>query len=314
MWETRATAKELHKYYVGKEHFDVEIAFFRGLSIKIISGGIKDKHNDSLETSVSRKDDTKYIAWVHSDFRKAIGYKNNFKTIEDVYNAYASFDNVVCVSQEAMIGFKEVIGDTNNLTTIYNMLPIENIKRKSEQLPEVSVHRAKLHLVLVGRLLDSAKGQKRLIDVVSRLHEEGYDISLALIGGGGDEQMLKNEIAVKKASSYITMTGNQMNPYPYIREADLLVCASYFEGYNLTVAEALILETPVLSTRCTGPCEILGNGKYGMIVDNSEKGIYNGLKQFVEEPDLLRFYKNKSSQRINFFDEKKILKQITNLF
>ncbi len=38
MWETRASANALYKYYVGNEKYDVEIGFFRGLSIKIISG------------------------------------------------------------------------------------------------------------------------------------------------------------------------------------------------------------------------------------------------------------------------------------
>ena len=39
MWETRASAEKLHQYYVGDEHYDVEIGFFRGLPIKIVSGG-----------------------------------------------------------------------------------------------------------------------------------------------------------------------------------------------------------------------------------------------------------------------------------
>jgi glycosyltransferase involved in cell wall biosynthesis len=328
MWETRASDCELYEYYIGKDHYDVEIAFFRGLPIKIISGGAEKKHNDFRRKSVCieknntdfseivvhRNTRTKHIAWVHTDFRKAAGYKNNFKSLEDVHSAYARFDKVVCVSREAQAGFREVIGDTNNLTTIYNLLPIEEIKKKAAQQPEVPVHRAKLHLVLVGRLLDSAKGQKRLIDVVSKLHEESVDISLALVGGGGDEQILKSEIAAKNASAYITMTGNQMNPYPYIKQADMLICASYFEGYNLTVAEALILETPVLSTDCTGPNEILDHGKYGMIVENSEEGLYKGIRTVAEHPQLLEELQEKAIARKDFFDEARVLKEITDLF
>jgi glycosyltransferase involved in cell wall biosynthesis len=329
VWETRSSPRKLHRYYIGKDHYDVEIAFFRGLPIKIISGGAgKKAQRFQQEIGVHRKNftpispkslcteksNTKHIAWVHNDFRKAVGYKNNFKSLEDVHSAYAKFDKVICVSQEAQAGFREVIGDTNNLTTIYNLLPVEEIKQKAEQQPEVLVYRAKLHLVLVGRLLDSAKGQKRLIDVVAKLHEEGLDISLALVGGGSDEQMLQNEIADKNSSAYITMTGSQMNPYPYIKQADMLICASYFEGYNLTVAEALILETPVLSTNCTGPNEILDHGKYGMIVENSEEGLYKGIRTVAEHPQLLEELQEKAIARKDFFDEARILKEITDLF
>lgn len=305
MWETRATPEQLYQYYIGEEKYDVEIGFFRGLPIKIVSGGVK---------KITETSERKHIAWVHSDFRWATGYLNNFKSMKNVFEAYEAFDSVVCVSEEARKGFVEVVGDTGNLTKIYNLLPVESIKEKAQELPTVSVPKNQLHLVLVGRLLDSAKGQKRLIDVVARLHDEGKSISLALVGGGADEQMLKEEIAIKDANDYITMCGKQMNPYPFIKDADVLVCASYFEGYNLTVAEALILGVPVLSTNCTGPNEILDHGKYGIIVENSEEGLYRGVKEVAESPELLDKMKRKANDRRAFFDEEKLLNQITDLF
>lgn len=328
MWETRASAEKLYKYYIGNEHYDVEIAFFRGMPVKIISGS--PRSNGKIFTTISRKSvgarseeqiDTDFnheivvrLAWVHTDFKYATGFQNNFKNMQQVYHAYKRMDKVVCVSNQAMEGFKEVIGDTENLITIYNMLPTDEIRKKADLKPKKVVHKSSFHIVLVARLLDSAKGQKRMIEVVHRLHEESHDISLALIGDGADEQILRELIHRYNAGDYIIMTGSQINPYPYIKEADLLVCASYFEGYNLTVAEALILGTPVLSTDCTGPNEILDYGKYGMIVENSEKGLYNGLKQFVDNPELLSEYREKALQRQDFFNEEKILKQITDLF
>lgn len=301
MWETRASAEKLHQYYVGDEHYDVEIGFFRGLPIKIVSGGMN-------------KEETKYLGWVHNDFRKADGYKSNFRSMENVREAYRKLDKIICVSQETQIGFKEIIGDTGNLCSIYNLLSVEDILLKAKQKPEVQINKEKFHAVLVGRLLDSAKGQKRLVEVVVRLHKMGYKISLAIIGGGADEKMIREEINKKNADSYISMCGKQMNPYPYIKEADLLVCASYYEGYNLTVAEALILGTPVLSTDCTGPKEILDYGKYGMIVENSTEGLYEGLKKIIESTELLLEYKKKAIARKKFFDEEKILNEITDIF
>ena len=300
LWETRTSAKKLYQYYVGDEHYDVEIAFFRGRAVKIISGSTNKK---SIK-----------IAWVHNDFRYASGYNANFHDLNQVYEAYRRMDNVVCVSSQAREGFIEVIGDTENLFTIYNMIPVKEILEKSKEAPRIRVNRANFHVVIVARLLDSAKGQKRLINVIHRLYKEGKDISLALIGSGSDEQLLRHMIHQFNAEEYITMTGNQSNPYPYIKEADLLVCASYFEGYNLTVAEALILGVPVLSTDCTGPNEILDHGKYGMIVENSEEGLYNGLKQFVDNPDLLKEYREIAMQRQDFFNEDRILCKILFMF
>lgn len=299
MWETRATPEQLYRYYIGNEKFDVEIAFFRGLSVKIISG--------------STNQNAVRLAWVHSDFRMLDSFRYQFCDDRAVKKAYASFDHIICVSQQAMEGFKETVGDTGNLTTVYNLLPIERIRTLSSESIVHIIQKSKLHLVVVARLFDEAKGQLRMIEVVSRLWRETQGVSLTLVGGGQDGERIRQMIEEKNATKYIEMTGSQRNPYPYIRDADLLVCSSYYEGYNLTVAEALILDTPVLSTRCTGPCEILDNGKYGMIVDNSEEGLYQGLKTLYENPDMLREYGEKAKQRQDFFDEEKTLKQILDL-
>ena len=329
MWETRASAKQLYDYYVGNEKYDVEIAFFRGMPVKILSGSPR---NSNKSTTISKKSasthpideknidfDSKIIehrslAWVHTDFERATGYLNNFKNLREVFEAYASYDHVVCVSKQAAEGFQKAIGDTGNITTIYNLLPVDRIKQLADEKSELQIRKAKLHLTIVARLLDSAKGQVRLVNVVCRLHDEGVGVSLAIIGGGVDYQRLQQVVSNNHAESYIEVTGELRNPYPYIKEADLLVCASYFEGYNLTVSEALILGTPVLSTDCTGPNEILDYGKYGMIVENSEEGLYNGLKQFADDPDLLKEYREKALQRQEFFDEDRILKRITDLY
>ena len=300
MWEKRATPRQLYEYYVGDERFDVEIAFFKGRAVKIISG--------------STNRNAAHLAWVHNDYRKVGGYQSCFKNKRQVYEAYTRFDRVVCVSQQAREGFIEAVGDTGNTVTVYNMLPVSRIKALSDEKAEFDIRRGRLHLVIIARLLDEAKGQLRLVNAVSRLHDEGYDISLAIVGGGADEQRIRDRIKHRSASSYITMTGSQRNPYPYIKEADLLVCASYYEGFNLTVAEALILDTPVLSTDCTGPNEILDGGKYGMIVENSGEGLYQGLKTLQDNPDMLREYGEKAKQRRDFFDEEKIFGQITRLF
>lgn len=301
MWETRATPEQLHRYYIGDEHYDVEIGFFRGLPIKIVSGGTPDKS-------------VRHLAWVHNDFSKATGFCNNFKSIAEVRKAYASYDRVVCVSEQAKEGFIAQIGDTGNLVSVYNMIPVEETRQKALESPNVVANKADFHMVVVARLLDSAKGQIRLIDVISRLHNEGKSVSLCLVGGGPDEQSLKDEIEKQGASGYITMVGSQVNPYPYIQESDLLVCSSYFEGYNLTVAEAMILGIPVLSTDCAGPREILDGGKYGMLVENSEAGLYEGIKKLADSPSLREHYRQLAVERREFFDEEKILKQIIDLF
>ena len=300
VWEYKASPQQFYKYYIGDEKYDIEIAFFRGIAVKIISG--------------STNKDAIHLTWVHNDFRKAKGYDQYFNNMDEVVEAYRFFDKVICVSNEALEGFKEAIGDTGNLTTIYNMIPVEKIKRLAEEKIENPPPRARLNLVIVARLLDKAKGQLRLITALSRLRQEGCDISLTVVGDGPDRDMIRDYVGVMNEEASVHMVGNQINPYPYIKNADVLVCSSYFEGYNLTIAEALVLGIPVMSVKCTGPNEILDKGKYGMVVQNSEQGLYRGIKRLYYKPELLDYYRKKAIERQDFFDEDKIAGQIQELF
>lgn len=300
MWETRATPEELYRYYVGDEVYDVEIAFYHGLCVKIISG--------------SANKDAVHLTWVHNDFTKIRSYQFNFKNLGDVRAAYRKFDKVVCVSESARKGFITAIGDTGNTVTIYNMLPVAGIRRLSKEEIPYRYPASGLNLVLVGRLKDSHKGQRRLISVISRLREEGREISLTLVGDGSDRSAIERHIRKHRAEDFVFLVGAHKNPFPYVAGADMLICASYYEGFNLTVAEALILGVPVISTECTGPCEILDNGKYGMLVENSRNGLYYGLKLLADNPVIVEDYREKAKTRIDFFCEETILRQITDLF
>lgn len=297
-WEKRATPMQLYKYYVMQEKYDVEVAFFRGTPVKIISG--------------STNKNAKKIAWVHSDFKKCKGITGSFGNIENAIKAYKKFDKVVCVSKQAQVSFQEVVGNTENVTTIYNINSIEEILEKANEKIE-KIGSECFSIITVGRLLNNPKGFDRLLEVCKRLNEDKLDYTLTIVGEGPDGEKMQDYISENNLNN-VFLAGMQENPYKFIKHADLLVCSSYYEGYNLTVAESLIVGTPVLSTNCTGPCEILDNGKYGMIVENSIEGLYQGIKKMIINKDLYNHYKAKAKERLPFFDEERIIKEVESLF
>ena len=296
MWETRASAKKLYKYYVGKEKFDVEIAFFRGLSVKILSGS----------TNINAKK----LAWVHNDFTFCGGYTNNFKNLDKVKQAYDKFDNIIAVSKQAKESFSKVIGSADKVKAVYNLSDSADILGKAQE--KADINKKKTTIASVGRIVD-AKGYDRLINMAEKLNANGLDYDLWIIGDGSELEKLQ-EIVHQKNLKNVQFLGSQANPYKYMKQADLYVCSSRYEGYNLTVAEALILGVPVLSTNCTGPCEILDDGNYGVIVENGEEGLYTGIKDLLSNPDKLAYYKQKAIERKDFFNEEKIIGEIEELF
>ena len=91
----------------------------------------------------------------------------------------------------------------------------------------------------------------------------------------------------------------------------MFVCSSYREGFSTAVTESLVVGTPVVSTLCSGAQELLGyNNEYGLIVENSEEGIYKGLKKLLEDKELLEYYKKKAAERGSFFSKEKTVEAV----
>ena len=99
----------------------------------------------------------------------------------------------------------------------------------------------------------------------------------------------------------LTLVGFVENPYPYIAASDIYVCSSYAEGYNTAITEALILGKPVVSTECSGVKEQLGeNNEFGICTPNTEEGLYEGIKQMLNETTLKHYTKMAKERGENF--------------
>ena len=149
------------------------------------------------------------------------------------------------------------------------------------------------------------KGYDRLVNATKRLIEEGFPLHVYIVGKGEERASLERQISHLNLTNNWTFVGFNTNPYKYVREADLYVCSSYSEGFSTAVTESLIVGTPVVSTNCSGAYELLGyNNEYGIVTENSEDGIYSGIKQMLEG-DKLSFYKQKAIERGKEFNAEK---------
>ena len=155
-------------------------------------------------------------------------------------------------------------------------------------------------MVTVGRLVEQ-KGYERLIFALARLKVAGYDFCLDILGDGVLRNNLMNLVEANGLINNIFFWGFTENPYKYMKNADLFVCSSITEGFSTAVSEAVILGIPVLTTNCTGMREIFGGSGCGKIVDNSQEGLFNGLKELMDSPNMLKNMKKASIQRSNDF-------------
>lgn len=265
---------------------DIEIAFLEGNATKIISKSTNAR--------------SKKIAWVHIDLYNEHYTKNIYSSNQDELVAYSIFDKIAFVSDGALTGFELLFGDSlhSRSVIVYNPIDIDEVKQKSEEKFEFK--KEKNTICTVGRLAPQ-KGYRDLIYATNSLLKEGFDFNLWILGEGILEKDLKHLCTELGINNHITFFGFQNNPYKFMKAADAFVCSSRSEGLSLVIGEALVLEKPIISTRCSGPSEVLSKGNWGLLVELSEKGIYHGLKTFLNNPNSICRLTSESMMLYNHF-------------
>ena len=277
---------------------DIEIAFCEGYVTKLLA------HANSQ---------TKKIAWIHTDLKDnswpiKLGI---YKDIDEERKTYSVFNKIVCVSQSARQSFCNLYGLENKTIVIYNLIDVSDIRSKI--IEKRRENDGKPRLISVGRLVPQ-KGYGRLLKVIKRLHDNGYSIHLLILGEGDERITLEKYVESHDMQSYVSLTGFSTNPYTEMSESDLFVSSSRAEGFSLVIAEAMVLGIPVISTYCSGPNELLQEGKYGMLVDNSEEGLFQGIKTLLNDQTKLEKLRKLALSRGYMFSVDDTMRRLELLF
>ena len=253
----------------------------------------------------------KKIAWVHCDLALKMADPRAFA--EKAAKWYEKYDRVVCVSQNVKDSFDQMFGIPEKTTVLYNTVDDAEIRNKAETvLPELPEKR-RLTAVTLGRLTHQ-KAYDRLLRVHKQLIGEGLDYELWILGEGEDRPALEAYIAENGLADSVKLFGYCGNPYPYIKAADLLVCSSRYEGFSTFVTEGMILGKPVVTTDCTGMRELLGDSEYGLITENDEAALLEGMRRMLKDAALRGEYAARAAVRGKAFSARALTENTERFF
>lgn len=253
--------------------YDIEAAYLECGATKIIAG--------------SNSKNALKLAWVHCDLKRKT--KNPEGFVRETKKWYSKFDKVICVSENVRESFEDLYGDTAETAVLHNAVDSGYIiERSALPLPD-NVERRKLTVLSVGRLAEQ-KGYMRLLRAHKRLVSGGLDHELWIAGEGPERAALEEYIRENGLDGTVKLLGFIDNPYPVMKAADVLVCSSFYEGFSTFVTEGLILGRPVVTTDCTGMRELLGDSEYGLVTENSENGLYNGIRTMLADTEVREKY------------------------
>ncbi len=288
--------KMLYRHFV-REQYDIVVAYLEGVAARIISG--------------CPSPGTKKICWLHTEFMHPRAAAIGFRSVSETKKSYGAFDRIVAVSKRVQEQFLCNVGKSVPVSVLYNTNETEQILDRSIENPEnPNFQTDQLSVCAIGRL-NEVKGFDRLLNAHVRLLREGIAHRVFILGTGEDKAKLTQAAKLSGAEDSLCMLGFCENPYAILSRCDLFVCSSRREGFSTAVTESLIVGTPVVSTDCSGARELLGeHDEYGIVVENSEEGIYQGMKRMLSDPELLTHYKKQAKLRGSFFSRTETVRAV----
>lgn len=280
---------------------------------KIADSLLNEKYDVEIATTYSiyktvlnsTNKNSKKIAWLHSDLTLE-GF-NPYR--EDIFKNMQQFDYIIYGSQQCKDSLDEKFPEVKFPPgeVVLNAIPIEEIKKKSlEFIPEKENVPT---FISVGRL-HFRKGYRKLLEVHKKLLDDGFNHKIHIIGDGEDYELLASRIKELNVENSFKLLGTKLNPYPYVKNDDFYIMPSESEGWPLIIAETLILQKPILATNVGGIPEMISHDLTGYLVEYSEKGLYDGMKNFLTDPHLIEKIQKNLLNIEEKFDNKKIFSAV----
>lgn len=262
----------LYKGKLKNKQYDIEFAAIHGMRDEILGSPLKS---------------SKKIVWIHNDLSQVKGYTN------DEIRKFFGFDKIMVISEKIEQLFQSLAKnetEKQKIVKIYNPLDTEEFLAKADlAVVNYQFDQDVPTFISVGTVFPQ-KGFDRLLKVHKKLLDERFQHKVLIVGDGYDFEnikKLKSELGVDQTA---TMLGFTDNPYPYFKNADFYILSSRYEGFPTVLFEAITLKKKIISTEVSGANEMLNDGELGLIVENSEEGIYNGMKKALSEPEFFNKY------------------------
>lgn len=264
----------LYQFVLKDKKYDVEIGAIHGMYRELLS---------------SPQKDSKKIIWIQNDIFNLKEYT------PDVIRQLFQFNRILVISNKLKEEMQKVAQNDREKQAVVKIFnPIDKqdtLKKANTAIDDYPFSNDIPTFITIGTVYPQ-KGYDRLLDVHKKLIDEGLKHQIIIIGDGFEFEKTQTQLNELGLQETVKMLGFRSNPYPYLKKADFYVMSSRHEGFPTIIAEALILNKPVVSTDVSGIKDLLQDGKLGLIMPNSEDGIYEGMKKFLTDRELVSRYEN----------------------
>ncbi len=266
-----------------KEQYDIAIGYLEDWSDEFIAYNVE----------AAQK-----IMWIHLDFAN-VQYIN--KPLTERYLSKA--DKIVCVSVECLKNFNKLFPDLSSRSVyLPNINSSEYIKEKSlEELNDNDLRHMKnckkFKIISVCRLSIYHKGIDRMVWAAASMKKSGLIFEWYVLGDGFERLKIEEIIRDNDVEDCFFLLGAKMNPYPFIKQADVFCLPSRYEGKPIVITETMMLGIPPIVTEYASAKEQIENNIDGIIVQNSDDSIAGALVYVCKNEEILKALKTQLGAR-----------------
>lgn len=250
---------------VKDKEYDVAISYAQGIPTYYVVDKIKAK---------------KRVAWVNTNVE--FPFKN--KLFQKSY--YEKYDVIVPVSEVTKEHLNLMFPQFNS--KYYPILDIIDYASilKMAALKTINFDQGVLNILTVSRLNKYMKGFDITLKVCSILKDRGVNFHWYVLGEGPYRKEIEVFLENNQLNTFFTLLGTTNNPYPYFKNADIYVQTSRKEGFGLSIAEARLLNLPVVTTQFDTVFMQMVHGKNGLVVDIDPVAVADAIELLINNQQL----------------------------
>lgn len=248
-----------------KSKYDAAIAFSQGLPTYFVATNI---------IAISK------YAWINTDYNEA-KYNIHFDSIY-----YNQFNKVINISPRGEEIFLEAHPKLKQKSLIvYNIISGDVIKKMSQSGNGFIDDFNGIRILTIGRIVPP-KGYDLAIKACANLKEKNINFKWYAIGEGPMKPELETLIKEKNVDDVFSFIGTYSNPYPFINQCDIYCQPSRFEGFGIALAEARILNKPIVATNFEVVYNQLTNKINGIITPMNPNALAEGIELLIQDSNL----------------------------
>lgn len=197
--------------------------------------------------------------------------------------SYKQAYRIVLLTKDLLNYYPKTLYNYNKIVYIANPLNIPKIISDSI---EVSIENPSF--IALGSLTDQ-KGFDMLLDAYVKVLHKRPNWKLTILGEGILRDQLTQQIKDLGLEKHVSMPGRVNNPYTALKNANIYVMSSRFEGFPVALCEAMGVGLPCISFDCpTGPSDIIENGINGLLVDYMDVDKLSDTMLLLSEDTVLQ--------------------------